>query len=81
MKKSKKALGTASSPSLPSDELLDDENDEEGEEAQADAEEYANMSLIEVCCRIRKIVHFEKVISRRVDALPQRNADSTPSDS
>ncbi|KAL5967865.1 Telomerase-binding protein EST1A [Taenia solium] len=45
---SKKAVGTANSPSLPSDEPLDDENEEEGEEAQADAEEYANMSLIEL---------------------------------
>ncbi|CDS40719.1 telomerase binding protein EST1A [Echinococcus multilocularis] len=46
-RKSKKIVGTANSLSLPSDELLDDEN-EEGEEAQADAEEYANMSLIEL---------------------------------
>ncbi|VDM35060.1 unnamed protein product [Hydatigera taeniaeformis] len=46
--KSKKGVVTANSSFLPSAELLDDENDEDGEEAQADAEEYANMSLIEL---------------------------------
>ncbi|VDK34450.1 unnamed protein product [Taenia asiatica] len=48
LRNSKKVVGTANSLSLSSDEPLDDENEEEGEEAQADAEEYANMSLIEL---------------------------------
>ena len=45
-KNARKAIGSATANS-PTDELSDDENEEE-EEAQADAEEYANMSLIEV---------------------------------